>query len=57
MTIVGILLLTAGLVVAVVLVLADPVLLSRIGEERSGRTGGGAGGGAAGAGGERLSWR
>lgn len=57
MTIVGILLLTAGLVVGVVLVLADPVLLSRIGEERSGRTGGGAGGGAAGAGGERLSWR
>ncbi|MGC5016620.1 hypothetical protein ACLQ2R_38135 [Streptosporangium sp. DT93] len=57
MTVAGILLLIAGLVVGVVLVLADPVLLSRIGEEDAGRPGGGVRGEAAGAGGERLSWR
>ncbi|MEU4833252.1 hypothetical protein [Streptosporangium sp. NPDC023615] len=57
MTIVGILLLIAGLLVGVVLVLADPVLLSRIGEDHADRRDGDVRGGAARAGGERLSWR
>ena len=43
--------------VGVVLVLADPVLLSRIGGDRAGRPGEGVRPETAGAGGERLSWR
>ncbi|GAA3018201.1 hypothetical protein [Streptosporangium longisporum] len=56
MDILGILLPIAGLVVGVVLMLADPLLLSRVGGERDDGTGA-VPTRATGAGGERLSWR
>ncbi|MFI6508643.1 hypothetical protein ACIBCT_13645 [Streptosporangium sp. NPDC050855] len=56
MDILQILLPIAGLVVGVVLMLADPLLLSRVGGERDDGAGT-ATTRAAGAGGERLSWR
>jgi hypothetical protein len=56
MDVLGILLPIAGLVVGVVLMLADPLLLSRVGGERDDGTGT-VTTRAAGAGGKRISWR